>query len=89
ANNNSSANYGDAGSNDSNAKQGFWDKNKKWLKPTLLGTGIAGAAFGGYMLFGRKKKKSNSVSGTENTDDLSGYRRKGRKGKKIKPVGLA
>lgn len=92
----SSGNSGDAGSNNSSNKQGFWEKNKKWLKPTLWGTGIAGAAFGGYMLFGRKSETSSnsseqkkSVSGTQG-DDLSGHRRKGRrrKGGKIKPVDL-
>jgi len=94
---NAGDNSPDDSGGDPNKKQGFWEKNKKWLKPTLWGTAIAGTAFGGYMVFGRRSKTSShskqakqEVSGAE--EGLSGAKRnrsKHRKDGKIKRVGLS
>lgn len=46
----------------------FWEKHKKWLKPTLWGTGIATALGIGYALLRpkeeEKKKPTKSLNGT-------------------------
>ena len=84
ADSSSDSSSGDSSSGDSsgdpNKKQGFWEKNKKWLKPAVIVTAIAGAAFGGYKFLTSDKKKSGG-------DGLTGL--KGKKGKnKKKPVAL-
>ena len=73
--------------NNDGKKQSFWEKNKKWLKPTLWGTAIAGAAFGGYKLFEGKKKGAKTHSNS--TDGLKGTpKKKGKKGGEKKAVAL-
>ncbi len=79
----SDSSSGDNSSGDANTKQGFWDKNKKWLKPTMIVTAIAGAAFGGYKYITSGEKKKKKAEG----DSLTGLKSKKGKNKK-KPVAL-
>jgi len=68
----------------SNSKptDGFWDKNKKWLMPTLFSAAGLGALLGGYKLLNSEKK-----SGKKTEQAVSGL--EGRKKKKGKhPVAL-
>lgn len=68
-----------AGSNTSDEKESFWDKNKKWLKPVAIGAGgLAIIAIGYKMLKGGKtQNKSSPKSG-----GLSGVPYKKKKKKK-------
>jgi hypothetical protein len=61
------------------AKESFWDKNKKWLKPVAIGAGgLAIIAIGYKMLKGGKtQNKSSPKSG-----GLSGVPYKKKKKKK-------
>ena len=55
-------------SSDDSKKEGFWDKNKKWLKPTLWGAGgLTLLALGYKMLSGKKEEAppAKSLSGTK------------------------
>jgi hypothetical protein len=74
------------------ANETFWDKNKSWLKPTLIGTGVLGAIFIGYkVMHGSKPKKSNSsLNGIEDDDDeeLNGIKRR-RRTRKAKRTSIA
>jgi hypothetical protein len=56
-----------AGDNNTKSGEGFWEKNKKWLKPTLFGIGGIGLLFGGYKLMSKKAAPTPapSLSGTE------------------------
>jgi hypothetical protein len=75
----SSPDGGDNGSG-SNAT-GFWDKNKKWLKPTLFGVGGLGLLYGGYKLVASdKKEKKKESKPKEPVEGVNG------KKKKIEPV---
>jgi len=47
-----------ASNNDSTDKEGFWEKNKTWLKPTLIGVGGLTVIFLGVKLVGSKNKSS-------------------------------
>lgn len=58
-------------------QKGFWNKNKKWLKPTLWGSAGLGALYAGYRFITRKKKQQLP----QPRPALSGI-----KGKKKKPV---
>jgi hypothetical protein len=61
-------------------QEGFWDKNKGWLKPTLIGTGILGAIFIGYKVMHSQKAetKKSSLNGIDDEKDgeLNGVKRK-------------
>ncbi|MCC7302792.1 MAG: hypothetical protein IT233_09130 [Bacteroidia bacterium] len=47
-------------------KQGFWDKNKNWLKPTLIGATGLGLLYLGYnAVTSSKESKQKSMSGTK------------------------
>ncbi len=65
----------DNSGNGDEAKTGFWDKNKKWLKPTLFGAGGLGLLYGAYRLFGGKKKTTSRSTGEE-VSGLEGLKRK-------------
>lgn len=57
----------DGGSGDGSDKQGFWDKNKNWLKPTLIGATGLGLLFLGYKaVTGNKAEKPKQLTGTKN-----------------------
>lgn len=59
-----------------NSKKGFWDKNKKWLKPTLFGVGGLGVLYAGYRLLTSNKNQQQSMK------QLSGIKsKKAKKGK--------
>jgi hypothetical protein len=57
---------------------GFWEKNKKWLKPTLWGTGIATALGIGYAALKPKAKEKKQA-------DLQGVKTKKKPPKKTSP----
>jgi hypothetical protein len=61
---------------------GFWEKNKKWLKPTLFGAGGLSLIFGGYKAFEAHKKKEGGKKPLEGVKTKP--KRKGGK----KPVNL-
>lgn len=66
ANSGTAANNGGGGSGnggDGEPPEGFWAKNKKWLKPALFGAAGLGALFGGYKLLAKKKPKKENLSG--------------------------
>ncbi|HBF89364.1 MAG TPA: hypothetical protein DDX39_12050 [Bacteroidales bacterium] len=62
-------------SSDTGEKQGFWAKNKKWLKPTMFGVGGLGLLFAGYKLLGGKKKVVARTSNGE-VSGLNGVKRR-------------
>lgn len=75
---------------------GFWDKNKGWLKPTLIGTGILGAIFIGFKVMkshneGTKKPALNGID-DEKDNELNGIKRKrgtvGRRKQRKTPIAL-
>ncbi|MCC7302518.1 MAG: hypothetical protein IT233_07750 [Bacteroidia bacterium] len=56
----------DSNSQDTSEKEGFWDKNKSWLKPTLIGATGVGLLFLGYKAISSgKEQKQKSLSGTK------------------------
>jgi hypothetical protein len=70
-----------ADKNDAKQQETFWQKNKKWLKPSLWGAGILSALGIGYAVLKPKKKKEKSKA-------LDGIKSKKKAGKKIKSVEL-
>ncbi|MGE0566965.1 MAG: hypothetical protein AB7O73_03370 [Bacteroidia bacterium] len=42
-------------SDDGDKPEGFWDKNKKWIKPVAIGVGSLGLLFAGYKIVTHKK----------------------------------
>lgn len=69
-------------------KESFWDKHKKWLKPTGIAVGSVGLIALAYQLFKPKKevKKASPVNGTEkkttktkNNHLLNGLKSKAKK----------
>ncbi|MBI2968906.1 MAG: hypothetical protein HYY40_13985 [Bacteroidetes bacterium] len=57
-----------SGGEDDSKKEGFWDKNKKWLKPTLWGAGGLGLLYAGYRMLGGKKEETSpqkTLTGTK------------------------
>ena len=67
-----------------NTNAGFWEKNKRWLKPTLMGVGGLALLYFGYHAFSKQPEKAPEKP-------LSGLKR-GRKKKdddKIKPIDLS
>ncbi len=69
-----------SGSGSDDEKKGFWDQNKKWLKPTLFGAGGLGLLYAGYKFLGGKKKTATRSSGKktpgEGISGLDGVRRR-------------
>jgi hypothetical protein len=76
----STDNASDSSSADDSTKQGFWDKNKKWLKPTLFGATGLTALYAGFKFFGGKKE--------ETTKQLTGTKNKKQHPQKKEPVAL-
>ena len=66
---NSGNTQGDNSNGNGDKPEGFWSKNKKWLKPTLFGAAGLGAALGGYGLWRSKKKH-----GKKDKENLSGVK---------------
>lgn len=69
----------DTQANDKSGKQGFWDKNKSWLKPTAIGVGGIGLIVLGIKLF-KDPKPSNKFF--PKSHSLSGMPKKKKKKKK-------
>jgi hypothetical protein len=69
------------------AQQGFWDKNKTWLKPTLIGAAGLGAIYLGYRMFSGSSSKPKApqagLSGVNPPKPKS--KKKGKKKKKSPP----
>ncbi len=64
---------------DNGDKQNFWDKNKKWLKPVVIGAGGLTVIAVGYKIFkGSKTQNKSSLSG----HSLSGIKHAKKKRKK-------
>jgi hypothetical protein len=60
----------DNASTDDPTKQGVWDKNKKWLKPTLIGATGLGLLYLGFRAVTAKKEEApKQLSGTKNKKD--------------------
>lgn len=54
---NKSANREASSGGDTSKPEGFWDKNKKWIKPVGIGVGALGLIYAGYrMVTGSKKE---------------------------------
>ncbi len=70
------------------SKPGFWDKHKKWLKPTLIGVGGFGLLYLGYRLFTGNKPKPVSKPVNKGLSGLKGKKKKKAKGKKTEPIAL-
>lgn len=64
-------------SDDDDKPAGFWDKNKKWIKPVAIGVGSLGLLFAGYKIVTHKKP-------TQPQPALSGVPRSKKKNKKQK-----
>lgn len=65
----------DTNNKDEENPDGFWAKNKKWIKPTAIGVGGLGLLYVGYRIV-THKKPSNPKTG------LSGFARSKKKAKK-------
>lgn len=69
------ANRGSSSANDGSKPEGFWDKNKKWIKPVGIGVGALGLLYAGYrMVTGSKKETAKPA--------LSGIPKSNKKKKK-------
>ncbi|MDO9187392.1 MAG: hypothetical protein Q7W13_15365 [Bacteroidia bacterium] len=64
-------------SDDGDKPEGFWDKNKKWIKPVAIGVGSLGLLFAGYKIVTHKKP-------TPSQPALSGVPRSKKKHKRKK-----
>lgn len=72
---------------DGSTKKGFWDKNKKWLKPTLWGAGGLGLLYVGYRVV-TGQKKENPAEQNQPVKQLSGTKKKKYSHKKKDEVAL-
>lgn len=43
---------------------GFWEENKQWLKPTLLGIGALGVMYAGFRIVKSNKDEKKTLNGT-------------------------
>jgi len=64
-------------SDEDDKPEGFWDKNKKWIKPVAIGVGSLGLLFAGYKIVTHKKAEPPQPT-------LTGVPRSKRKPKKHK-----
>lgn len=64
----------------------WWDRNKKWLKPTLWGTGIASALGIGYLALKPKKGAKKKEKALEGLTSKKGKKKK--PSKKVKTIEL-
>ena len=77
--NNTSSSSDSSDSSDGNKPQGFWDKNKKWIKPTAIGlTGL------GLVFLGIKMMKSKPPAPTPQLTGMKSRKKKGKGGHKGK-----
>lgn len=66
----------------------WWERNKKWLKPTLWGTGIATTLGLGYLALKPKKGAKKKDKGLEGTGKKTTAKKKKPKSKKVKTIEL-
>lgn len=62
---NKSANREASSGGDTSKPEGFWDKNKKWIKPVGIGVGALGLIYAGYRMVtgGKKETAKPALSG--------------------------
>lgn len=62
---NKSANKETSSGGDDPKPEGFWDKNKKWIKPVGIGVGALGVLYAGYRMVtgGKKQTAKPALSG--------------------------
>lgn len=62
---NKSANRETSSGGDTSKPEGFWDKNKKWIKPVGIGVGALGLLYAGYRMVtgGKKQTAKPALSG--------------------------
>lgn len=84
----------DGADNNNNDNPGFWEKNKKWLKPVAIGVGgLAIIGIGYAMMKGSKTQNKSSppgkgLSGTPNYKKQKNHKRKQNKQYKKRAVAL-
>ncbi|TRU49823.1 MAG: hypothetical protein EWV91_07060 [Microcystis aeruginosa Ma_QC_Ca_00000000_S207] len=61
---------------------GFWDKHKKWLKPTLIGAGGLGVLYLGYRMITGNKAKPPTSTPFQGLSGLKGKKKPKRKAQK-------
>ncbi|MBA3673357.1 MAG: hypothetical protein H0W75_00100 [Chitinophagaceae bacterium] len=81
---NTSDSSGDSGSG-GDKLVGFWDKNKKWLKPTAIGVTGLGLLYLGYKMMNKPKPPAPAVSGLRGIKSKK-KKKGGHKGKKKQAV---
>ncbi len=68
--------------------KGFWENNKKWIKPVGIGVAVAGVLYAGYRMIKGKKKEEKKAPATNGQAALSGFNshkhKKRKKGTKKK-----
>lgn len=66
--------------------KGFWENNKKWIKPVGIGVAVAGVLYAGYrMIKGSKEKnKKTATNGQAALNGFNGHKHKKRKKGKTK-----
>lgn len=63
--------------------KGFWENNKKWIKPVGIGLGVAGILYAGYrMVSGKKNQKATSKGQAALNGFNSRKHKKRKKGKR-------
>ncbi len=61
---------------------GFWEKHKKWLKPTLIGAGGLGILYLSYRMITGNKAKPPTTKPAQSLSGLKGKKKPKHKGKK-------
>lgn len=87
--NSNSSDGGDSSTTDASGgdkPQGFWDKNKKWLKPTAIGLTGVGLLFLGYKMMNKPKTPARSPQLTGMKSKKKNKGKGGQKGKKKQAV---
>lgn len=87
--NTSTSDSGDSSTTDTSGgdkPQGFWDKNKKWLKPTAIGLTGVGLLFLGYKMMNKPKAQAPSPQLSGMKSKKKNKRKGGHKGKKKQAV---
>lgn len=83
----------DNGTNGSNSKEknpdeeqpkglkGFWENNKKWIKPVGIGVAVAGVLYAGYKMFKghKEKEKKPATNGQAALNGFNSHKHKKRK----------
>lgn len=90
---NKSANRETSSGGDDPKPEGFWDKNKKWIKPVGIGVGALGLIYAGYRMVtgGKKQTAKPALSGIPKSKKKKqkGGKRTAVKGKKHKKEAVA